>query len=84
MRLSRCLQLILIAAMSATMMAGLSFAEDPKKPEKKKPEFPAMEKVTKDYKKVEGDGGAFFELWTNKKTGQILSLIHISEPTRPY
>ncbi len=72
MRLSRCLQMMLIAILAGSMMTGLALAEDPKPEEKKKPEFPTLEKVTKDFKKVEGDGGAFYELWVNKKTGQVL------------
>ena len=70
MRISRCLHPMLLAILAGSLMAGFSFAEDPK-PEKK-PEFPPLAKVTKDFTKVEGDGGSFYELWVNKKTGQVI------------
>ena len=72
MRISRCLHLMLFAVLAGMVSAGFAVADDPPKKPEKKPEFPAMDKVTKDYTKVEGDGGAFYELWTNKKTGQVL------------
>lgn len=70
MRISRCLHTMLLAILAGSLMAGFLFAED-KKPEKK-PEFPPLAKVTKDFTKVEGDGGSFYELWVNKKTGQVI------------
>ena len=66
MRFPRFLHTLLLTFLAGSLIAGSSFADDPK-PEKKKPEYPSLDKVTKDYTKVEG-----------------LSLIHISEPTRPY
>jgi hypothetical protein len=63
---------MLFAVLAGMVSAGFAVADDPPKKPEKKPEFPAMDKVTKDYTKVEGDGGAFYELWTNKKTGQVL------------
>jgi len=74
MRKSRslCLSLGLICGFLFTAFAHADEdkATDDKK---KKPEFPALSKVVKDYEEVEGDGGAFYKLWTNKKTGQILA-----------
>ena len=71
MRYSRCLQTMLFAILAGLLASSFAIADDPKKPEKK-PEYPTLDKVTKDYTKVEGDGGAFYDLWLNKKTGQVL------------
>ena len=72
MRFSRCLSLLLLTFLAGFLFTGIAMAEDPKSDEKDKPEFPTLEKVTKDFEKVEGDGGSFIELWTNKKTGQVI------------
>lgn len=72
MRFSRCLQTLLIALLFGTAGSSFASADEPAK-EKPKPEFPSLEKVTEDFTVVEGDGGSFYNLWINKKTGQVLA-----------
>ena len=72
MRLSRFLSCLLLTSLVSILFVGLTFADDEPKPEKKKPEFPTLDKVTKDFEKVDADGATFYDLWVNKKTGQIL------------
>jgi hypothetical protein len=63
-------------AMVALMLTSSVNAQDEaKKKEKKKPDFPPIEKVTEDFKEVKVQDGqeAFFKLWKNEKTGQILA-----------
>ena len=49
--------------------------KDKEKVEKPKPEFPSLEKVTKDYTEVKPKDGSkpYMRLWKNSKTGQVLA-----------
>ena len=49
--------------------------KDKEKVEKPKPEFPSLEKVTKDYTEVKSKDGSkpYMRLWKNSKTGQVLA-----------
>ena len=52
-----------------------TYADDDAKPEKPKPEFPPLEKVTKDFTEVKTSDGStpYMRLWKNTKTGQMLA-----------
>ncbi len=81
MRVYRCLQLLMLTLMMGSISASLAFADESKaEAKKKKPEFPSLSKVTDGFTKVEPQGKqkdeepkGFYDLWTNKKTGQILA-----------
>lgn len=62
------LTLVLISSVSVQ-------ADDSVKPEKPKPEFPPLEKVTKDFTEVKTSDGStpYMRLWKNSKTGQMLA-----------
>lgn len=72
MRFSRCLQVLLVTTLLSVVTPGFAIADEKGKA-KPKPEFPSLEKVTEGFTEVEGDGGSFYKLWINKKTGQILA-----------
>ena len=50
-------------------------AKETVKKDKPKPEFPSLEKVTKDFKEVETSDGSkpYMRLWKNSKTGKLLA-----------
>ena len=63
----------LLTCLACLLLCGVAIAEDPKSDDKKKPEFPTLDKVTKDFTKVESsEEKPYYDLWVNKKTGQVL------------
>ena len=67
-----CLSLLFATSVFAQSDDG---EKDKEKVEKPKPEFPSLEKVTKDYTEVKPKDGSkpYMRLWKNKKTGQVLA-----------
>jgi len=62
-------------AIFAISCFSLARAEEEKKEDEAKSDFPAVSKVTKDYEEIEVQGGgtAFFRLWKNEKEGDLLA-----------
>jgi len=82
-----------LAASVATLLAlvGTSFvsAQEDEKPKMPKPEYPPLSKITDGYTEVKVQDGtsAFYKVWHNKKTGQLLAQLpkdYASSSTRHF
>ena len=72
-----CFSLLLVTFTLASIATAQSDDKDKAKgdADKPKPEFPSLEKVTKDFKEVETSDGSkpYMRLWKNSKTGKLLA-----------
>jgi hypothetical protein len=75
MQLIRRFPLASLLCLTLILTINVCVSADDAKPEKPKPEFPPLEKVTKDFTEVKTSDGStpYMRLWKNSKTGQMLA-----------